>query len=49
VSYWIWDRFPDTYVLAGLIEQTFCWFLAGTAITLVLGKHMIAAPVGARA
>jgi len=49
VSYWNWDKFPDTYVLAGLIDQTVGWFLAGTAITLVLGKHMIAAPVGAKA
>ena len=49
VSYWNWDKFPDTYVLAALIDQGVGWFLAGTAITLVLGKHMIAAPVGAHA
>lgn len=49
VSYWNWDKFPDTYVLAGLIDQGVSWFLAGTAITLVLGKHAIAAPVGAKA
>ena len=46
VSYWTWYKYPDTFVLAGLIEQAGCWFLSGTAITLVLGKHMIAAPIG---
>ena len=49
VSYWNWDKFPDNYVIAGLIDQGICWFLSGTAVTLVLGKHMIAAPVGAHA
>ena len=39
VSYWNWDKFPDTYVLAGLIDQGTGWFLAGTVITLILGKN----------
>jgi len=49
VSYWNWDKFPHTYVLAGLLEQTICWFLAGTVITLVLGRRMIAAPADGHA
>ncbi len=48
VSYWNWDRFPDTYALAGLIDQGVGWFMAGTAITLVLGKHVIAARINAQ-
>jgi len=48
VSYWNWDSFPNTFVIAGLVEQVFCWLLAGIGITLVLGRHIIAAPISAQ-
>jgi len=36
VSYWNWDKFPSTFTLAALADQTVGWALAGVVMALIL-------------
>jgi hypothetical protein len=39
VSYWNWDKFPNTFTLAALADQTVGWTLAGVVMALILRRR----------
>lgn len=39
VPYWNWYRFPDEFVLAGLIDQAAGFFLTGLVVAFILRKR----------
>jgi hypothetical protein len=43
IPYWTWYRFPDEFVLAGLIDQAAGFFLAGLIMAFILKNRPVAA------